>query len=216
MFGQPVASGIVADQNIARAGSNEILMLGENGNFDIVSPKGNIESVIENIKLQLELVALNNHLYITFSDTGGEVPSGIALKIKDVERMEDYQDDKEMFRIFEHKMYKVEEAIASYNSIKLPKVDDFMIDFYDIEYPMTTQDTILQNNFDLQNNLTTQAHILMKNNKDLDLEAAVEQIAQNKEINELLAGNFDQEEEAKVENVEENQQEEENEDISND
>ena len=52
--------------------------------------------------------------------------------------------------------------------------------------------------------------------KDLDLEAAVEQIAQNKEINELLAGNFDQEEEAKVENVEENQQEEENEDISND
>ena len=110
----------------------------------------------------------------------------------------------------------VEEAIASYNSIKLPKVDDFMIDFYDIEYPMTTQDTILQNNFDLQNNLTTQAHILMKNNKDLDLEAAVEQIAQNKEINQLLAGNFDQEEEAEVQNVEENQQEEENEVISND
>ena len=42
--------------------------------------------VIENIKLQLELVALNNHLYITFSDTGGEVPSGIALKIKDYRR----------------------------------------------------------------------------------------------------------------------------------
>ena len=216
MFGQPVASGIIADQNVARAGSNEILMLGENGNFDIVSPKGNIESVIENIKLQLELVALNNHLYITFSDTGGEVPSGIALKIKDVERMEDYQDDKEMFRIFEHKMYMVEEAIASYNNIRLPKSDDFMIDFYDIEYPMTTQDQILQNNFDLQNNLTTQAHILMKNNKDLDLEAAVEQIAQNKEINQLLSGSFEQEEEAEVQNVEENQQEEENEVISND
>ena len=216
MFGQPVASGIIADQNIARAGSNEILMLGENGNFDIVSPKGNIESVIENIKLQLELVALNNHLYITFSDTGGEVPSGIALKIKDVERMEDYQDDKEMFRIFEHKMYMVEEAIASYNNIRLPKSDDFMIDFYDIEYPMTTQDQILQNNFDLQNNLTTQAHILMKNNKDLDLEAAVEQIAQNKEINQLLSGSFEQEEEAEVQNVEENQQEEENEAVSDD
>lgn len=216
MFGQPVASGIVADQNIARAGSNEILMLGENGNFDIISPKGNIESVIENIKLQLELVALNNHLYITFSDTGGEVPSGIALKIKDVERMEDYQDDKEMFRIFEHKMYMVEEAIASYNGIRLPKTSDFMIDFYDVEYPMTTQDTILQNNFDLQNNLTTQAHILMKSNKDLDLEAAVEQIAQNKEINQLLLGDFEDLEEAKVENVEENPQKEENEAVSND
>ena len=131
--------------------------------------------------------------------------------------MEDYQDDKEMFRIFEHKLYKIEESIASYNGIKLPKLEDFMIDFYDVEYPMTTQDQILQNNFDLQNNLTTQAHILMKNNKDLDLEAAVEQIAQNKEINALLSSNFDTNEDVKVGNLEESQEkEEENEVISDD
>jgi len=211
MFGQPVASGIIADQNLARAGSNEILMLGENGNFDIVSPKGNINEVIENIKLQLELVALNNHLYITFSDTGGEVPSGIALKIKDVERMEDYQDDKEMFRMFEKQLYMIEREIASYNNISLPKASDFKIDFHDVEYPMTTQDQILINNFDLANNLTTQAHILMKNNKDLDLEGAIEQIAQNKEINSLLMGNFDENEDVQVENMDENEDMQENE-----
>jgi len=211
MFGQPVASGIIADQNLARAGSNEILMLGENGNFDIVSPKGNINEVIENIKLQLELVALNNHLYITFSDTGGEVPSGIALKIKDVERMEDYQDDKEMFRMFEKQLYMIEREIASYNNISLPKASDFKIDFHDVEYPMTIQDQILINNFDLANNLTTQAHILMKNNKDLDLEGAIEQIAQNKEINSLLMGNFDENEDVQVENMDENEDMQENE-----
>lgn len=211
MFGQPVASGIVADQNLARAGSNEILMLGENGQFDIVSPKGNIDAVIENIKLQLELVALNNHLYITFSDTGGEVPSGIALKIKDVERMEDYQDDKEMFRMFEKKLYMIEREIASYNNISLPSASDFKIDFHDVEYPMTTQDQILINNFDLANNLTTQAHILMKNNKDLDLEGAIEQIAQNKEINALLMGSFDENEDVQVENMDENEDMQENE-----
>tara|TARA_Y100000033_G_scaffold44873_1_gene47741 strand:- start:439 stop:1806 length:1368 start_codon:yes stop_codon:yes gene_type:complete len=216
MFGQPVASGIIADQNIARAGSNEILMLGENGNFDIVSPKGSIESVIENIKLQLELVALNNHLYITFSDTGGEVPSGIALKIKDVERMEDYQDDKEMFRMFEHKLYKIEESIARYNGINLPNSDDFKIDFYDVEYPMTIQDQILQNDFELKNNLTTQAHIMMKNNKDLSMEDAIEQIAQNKEINMLLMGDFEEDTSPNSENIEQNQENEENEAESND
>jgi len=199
MFGQPVASGIVADQNLARAGSNEILMLGENGSFDIVSPKGNINEVIENIKLQLELVALNNHLYITFSDTGGEVPSGIALKIKDVERMEDYQDDKEMFRTFEHQLYHVEHELASYNGIKLPDPSQFKIDFHDVEYPMSTQDSILQHNFDLDHNLTTEAHILMKNNKDLSLEDAIERIAENKEINSLLMGNFDDIEEPEEE-----------------
>jgi len=186
MFGQPVASGIIADQNVARAGSNEILMLGENGNFDIVSPKGNIDAVIENIKLQLELVALNNHLYITFSDTGGEVPSGIALKIKDVERMEDYQDDKEMFREFEHKLYEIEHQIASFNEINLPDPDKFKIDFHDVDYPMTTQDTIMQHNFDLQHNLTTQAHIFIKSNRDLTLKDAIKQINENKKINDEL------------------------------
>ena len=209
MFGQPVASGVMADQNLARAGSNEILMLGDNGKFEIVSPQGNIDAVIENIKLQLELVALNNHLYITFSDTGGEVPSGIALKIKDVERMEDYQDDKELFRAFEHDLYKLEHEIASFNDIKLPDPDKFQIDFHDVEYPMTTQDEILKNNFELQNNLTTQAHILMKSNRDLTLKEAIKQIQDNKEVNKELLGSQQQVQEEKPDLPEEKPENEE-------
>ena len=201
MFGQPVASGVMADQNLARAGSNEILMLGDNGKFEIVSPQGNIDAVIENIKLQLELIALNNHLYITFSDTGGEVPSGIALKIKDVERMEDYQDDKELFRVFEHVLYKKEREIAQYNNISLPNDENFKIDFYDVEYPMTIQDQILQDDFMLKHNLTTEAHILMRDNKDLSFDDAVAQIAENKEINEMLMGDFAEEPQEKEDNV---------------
>ena len=201
MFGQPVASGVMADQNLARAGSNEILMLGDNGKFEIVSPQGNIDAVIENIKLQLELIALNNHLYITFSDTGGEVPSGIALKIKDVERMEDYQDDKELFRVFEHVLYKKEREIAQYNNISLPNADNFKIDFYDVEYPMTIQDQIMQDDFMLKHNLTTEAHILMRDNKDLSFDDAVAQIAENKEINEMLMGDFAEEPKEKEDNM---------------
>tara|TARA_B100001939_G_scaffold348233_1_gene374586 strand:+ start:4202 stop:5614 length:1413 start_codon:yes stop_codon:yes gene_type:complete len=208
MFGQPVASGVLADQNIARAGSNEILMLGDNGKFEIVSPQGNIGAVIENIKLQLELVALNNHLYITFSDTGGEVPSGIALKIKDVERMEDYQDDKELFRMFEYNLYKKEYELARFNGISLPNPENFKIDFYDVEYPMTIQDQILQDDFNLKHNLTTEAHILMRDNKDLSFDDAVATIAENKEINEMLMGDFAEEPTESEKNPEEPQKEE--------
>ncbi len=186
MFGQPVASGVMADQNLARAGSNEILMLGDNGKFEIVSPQGNIDAVIENIKLQLELVALNNHLYITFSDTGGEVPSGIALKIKDVERMEDYQDDKELFRVFEHNLYDKEHEIAIFNNISLPSPEKFQIDFHDVEYPLTVQDSILQDEFGLKHNLITEPDILMRDNKDLSFAAAVKKIKENKELNKEL------------------------------
>ena len=44
-----------------------------------------MQSVIENIKFQVDLVAQNNHLYVQFAQDGGETHSGIALKIKDLE-----------------------------------------------------------------------------------------------------------------------------------
>ena len=220
MFGQPVASGVMADQNLARAGSNEILMLGDNGKFEIVSPQGNIDAVIENIKLQLELVALNNHLYITFSDTGGEVPSGIALKIKDVERMEDYQDDKEMFRVFEHKLYEKEYEIALFNDIKLQNPENFKIDFHDVEYPTTVQDRILEDEFLLKHNLITEPDILKRDNKDLSFKDAVSKIKENKELNKelrnlppmmLQTGENDENPEENSENPQENSEKVENE-----
>ncbi len=94
---------------------------------------GNIESVIENIKFQVDLVAQNNHLYVQFAQDGGETPSGIALKIKDLERFEDYQDDLELWRMYEHELYYIEREIAAYNNIKLP--EKLKLDFNEPEYP---------------------------------------------------------------------------------
>ena len=82
MFGQPVVTGIISDNANVRAGSDEILTLPEGSTYDIVSPEGNVEAVIENIKWQIELVALNNHLFVTFAQSGGDVPSGISLRMK--------------------------------------------------------------------------------------------------------------------------------------
>ena len=43
MFGQPWVTGLRADQSMLRAGSNTILDMGEDGNYNITSPNGNIE-----------------------------------------------------------------------------------------------------------------------------------------------------------------------------
>ena len=79
MFGQPFITGLNGDKHLERAGSDTILDLPEGANFGIVSPSGNIESVIENVKFQIDLIAQNNHLYVQFAQDGGETPSGIAL-----------------------------------------------------------------------------------------------------------------------------------------
>ncbi len=185
MFGQPVVTGLISDNANVRAGSDEILTLPEGSNYDIVSPEGNVRDVIENIKWQIELVALNNHLFVTFAQSGGEVPSGISLMIKDLERHEDFIDDKELYRQYEKDFYKVEYALSQTNNLGLPEPSQFKVDFSEVEYPMTTQDKIMLNEYKLKHNLTTQAELLADENRDLTIEDAIQVIADNKSMNEV-------------------------------
>ena len=104
MFGQPWVTGVYADKGMKRTGSDQILDLPEGSQFGIAAPEGDIEAVIESIKFQVDLVAQNNHLYVQFAQDGGEVPSGIALKIKDLERFEDYQDDLDLWNLYESEL----------------------------------------------------------------------------------------------------------------
>tara|TARA_R100001443_G_C3344836_1_gene175349 strand:- start:647 stop:1534 length:888 start_codon:yes stop_codon:yes gene_type:complete len=180
MFGQPVVSG--ADMGSRqRFGSDVILELPADADYDIKSPSGDIIKVIENVKFQMELVAQNNHLFVQFAQDGGETPSGIALKIKDLERFEDYQDDLALWYLYENKMYEIERNIASAFNISLP--DSFKIDFKEPDYPMTVQDQIALDVHRLNLNLISEADLLVEYNKDLTLKEAEEKVARNKQKN---------------------------------
>jgi len=181
MFGQPFMTGVDSDKRIERAGSDQILDLPEGATYNIASPQGDIEAVIENIKFQLDLVAQNNHLYVQFAQDGGETPSGIALKIKDLERFEDYQDDLELWHMYEHELYHVEREIAAFNNIRLP--ERLKIDFNEPEYPKTAQDQILLDEHRLRHNMINEIDLLMEYNKDLSREEAAKIIEDNKNIN---------------------------------
>ena len=182
MFGQPWVKGMRSDQQSMRTGSNEILDMGDEGEYHITSPSGNVAESINNIKFQIELVASNNHLWIQWAESGGEVPSGISLMIKDLERKEDYFDDIALWRLYEKDFYSVERTIAEYNGIMLP--EDFGIDFEEVEYPTTIQDQILKDQFNLEQNLITRAKIMVRDNKDLSEEQAQGIIDANRQTND--------------------------------
>jgi hypothetical protein len=176
MFGQPIVSG--ADLgNRQRFGSDVILELPENGRYDIKSPGGDIIKVIENVKFQMELVAQNNHLSVQFAQDGGETPSGIALKIKDLESFEDYQDDLALWTQYEHEMYQIERRIAQSLNVSMPKT--LKLDFNEPEYPMTVQDQIALDNHRLSLGLINKAELMVEYNKDLTIEEAKAKLAQN-------------------------------------
>ena len=211
MFGQPYMTGVDSDNRIERAGSDQIIDLPEGSTFDIVSPQGSIESVIENIKFQVDLVAQNNHLYVQFAQDGGETPSGIALKIKDLERFEDYQDDLELWRMYEHEFYNVEREIAAYNNIKLP--DKLKLDFKEPEYPKTVNDQILLDEHRLKHHMLDEADLLMEYNNDLSRKEAEKIIEKNKEsrqeaVNDMFSNGNPLENQEPEEESEENGQSE--------
>ena len=182
MFGQPVMTGAEMGNN-QRTGSDVTLELPEGSTYDIVAPAGNVEGVIENIKFLVELVAQNNHLWVTWSEQGGEVPSGISLMIKDLERTEDYQDDLALWKMYEEDFYRVEKQIA--RNLNLPK--DLGLDFKEPEYPKAVQDQILWDKHRLELNLIDEVGLLMEKNKDLTQEQAELIIASNKQRNEKLS-----------------------------
>lgn len=209
MFGQPYMTGVDSDKRIERAGSDQILDLPEGATYDIASPSGDINAVIENIKFQLDLVAQNNHLYVQFAQDGGETPSGIALKIKDLERFEDYQDDIELWKMYEHELYHVEKAIAKYNGISLP--EKLKLDFNEPEYPKTIQDQISLDEHRLKHYMLDEPDLLMEYNKDLSRKEAEKVVEKNKEsrqekMDEMFGGNNP----LNSENPEEKEEKEEN------
>ena len=177
VFGQPVATGVHADTNIVRAGTDEVILLPDGATFDIVSPKGDLRGLIETIKMFIETCATNNHLSVSFSRSGGEVDSGIALIIKDLERKEDYQDYVDLWMMYENEIYEIERAIAFANGIRLP--DNMGVDFNEPEYPRSTQDEVMFNQFMLDNNLTSYSKLLNHYNKDLKVEDASRVIQDN-------------------------------------
>ena len=192
MFGQPYMTGVDTDKRIERAGSDQILDLPEGATYNIASPAGDLNAVIENIKFQLDLVAQNNHLYVQFAQDGGETPSGIALKIKDLERFEDYQDDIELWRMYEHELYHVEREIAAYNNINLP--NKLKLDFNEPEYPKTVQDQVLLDEHRLKHHMVDESDLLMEYNKDLSRKEAEKIVEKNKEtrkeaMDEMFGGN---------------------------
>jgi len=183
MFGQYVIEGMYEEEKIMRAGSSEIMVIPEPARMDIKSPQANVRDAIDLVKAILDLTAQNNHLWITFAEDGksDRPSSGIALKIKDLERFEDYQDDVELWESYERELFRIEKVIAEANGIKLPK--EMGIRFNEPDYPMSAQDQIAVDTFMLTNNLTTQKDLLLKYNKHLTEAEADKLINDNKEVN---------------------------------
>lgn len=177
MVGQPYATGVYADEPIKRVGPDYIINVPEGGTFGIASPQGDLRGVVDTIKFQLEMLAQSRHMSINFDSNQDRPSSGIALVIKDFEHLTDYQDDMERYRELEHAIFKVEKTIAEVNNVKLN--NNFEVEFGEIEYPTSTQETIAKEQYEVEKGFITDAELLQKRKGDITLEEAKKIIEEN-------------------------------------
>ncbi len=182
MVGQPYATGVYADEPIKRVGPDYIINVPEGGTFGIASPQGDLKGVIDTIKFQLEMLAQSRHMSISFDSNQDRPSSGIALIIKDFEHMTDYEDDIERYREIEHDIFKIEKIIASANGVNLK--DNFSVEFGEVEYPKTTQETIAKEEYELEKGFVTDEELLQKRKKDITIKQAEKIIERNLENKE--------------------------------
>ena len=109
-------------------------------------------------------------MYVTFESSQDRPSSGLALKIKDFEHVQDYKDDLELWRDFEKKLFNLEKVIAESNNSKIGKT--MIVDFKEPEYPVSVQEQITKDNWDLENGLITLEEIYKRDRSDISLEEA--------------------------------------------
>ena len=136
------------------------------------------------IEAQIKYIAKMYHVDIEFEITGA--PSGFSLVVRKLDSLEDWNDQKEVFRIYERDLYRVERMVAMADwKYEFPEV--FSVNFADIQLPVSNEEKRANIDWEVSKNLTTYAKYYTEEiDTDITEEEAEQIILQNAEKNKTV------------------------------
>ena len=188
--GQYYGTGFKEDTKIKlEMGADHAWLFPEGASAGVLSPPDMHNSMSQAIKDKIRVVTNNYHLPQGFIEGDQAQPeSGTALRIRNQELTDERLGDVKRWRLVEEELYKIEKVIAKVEFKKtLP--EKFSIDYREQEQILTPEEQIAKDEWDLANNQTTQAKILLRDNQDKykNLEEAEKEIKKNNEQNKMKA-----------------------------
>ena len=110
--------------------------------------------------------AENNQLRIRWGESGGNAPSGEALRIMEIENLEARKSDEPIFREWEHSRYEIDRTILdTHNALSLS--EDYTVDFGEVSYPMSPQEERAWLDWKINNGIMSQKDLLLYFNPDM-------------------------------------------------
>ena len=165
-LGQPVFTGIDEGQSVIKSGIDSAIILPEGATFQYVSPSGGINEMIESVKAFANQTAENNHLRIRWGESGGNSPSGEALRILEIENLESRESDIPYFKEWEHSRFEIDRTILEKHGV-MNLSEDLSIDFGEVSYPMSVEEEIKILQWKLDNGIMTKRDLLLYYNPDM-------------------------------------------------
>tara|TARA_R110002110_G_scaffold212920_1_gene425933 strand:- start:1240 stop:2604 length:1365 start_codon:yes stop_codon:yes gene_type:complete len=165
-LGQPVFTGIEEGQAKLKSGIDHALILPEGASFSYVTPGGTLTELIEAVKSMANQTAENNQLRIRWGESGGNTPSGEALRILEIENLESRETDESLFREWEHNRYLIDRTILDQHGV-LSLSEDYAVDFGEVSYPMSPQEERAWLDWKLAKGIMTQKELHLYFNPDM-------------------------------------------------
>ena len=142
------------------------MILPEGASFSYASPGGSLTEMIEAVKAMANQTAENNQLRIRWGESGGNAPSGEALRIMEIENLEARKSDESLFREWEHSRYEVDRTILeTHGAMNLS--EDYAVDFGEVSYPMSPQEERAWLDWKMANGIMSKKDLLLHFNPDM-------------------------------------------------
>ena len=138
---------------------------------------------LDEIKSFANQTAENNHLRIRWGESGGNSPSGEALRILEIENLESRESDIPLFREWEQQRYQVDRTILEVHGVGSFN-ENYSVDFGEVTFPMSPREEREWLDWKLAKGLMTKKELLLYFNPDMsdeELEAKMSEVKEEKD-----------------------------------
>ncbi len=164
-MGSPVITGIDQEVPNLKWGVDRLISLPENSSMSFVAPPSNINQMISGVKELLNVTGQNHALSIRWGEQG-QIPSGQALKILNMENLESRQSDIPMFQDFEEERYAIDRKLIEVHTGRVLD-ESFAVDFSESDYPEEWNVEKDKLQFKMDNGLMDKKELYRHFNKDI-------------------------------------------------
>jgi len=173
----------VDDASRIELGVDKLLYLPEGANFGITGPNASISQIIDGIKFYVSATLSNNHLRIKWADSHGNAPSGSALRIQEIENMEErIATTEDTYRVFEKKRYEIDKRIIEVQK-NISLNSDYSVDFVEPKMYLDPQEEVNYWTWKFDQGLDNKQNWFKYNNPDMS-DDQIEELLKANEVEE--------------------------------